>query len=71
MGIIFPIKQITKLLTALRPSKEAAIKPPRSSNIGIKEIIKTINSFPNFKLVNPLKASTNVCAKFPAIISLL
>ena len=51
-------------------SKEAAIKPPLNSNIGIKEIIKIINSFPYFKAVKPLKAPTNNFANFSAILSL-
>ena len=63
IGRILPIKHTANALTILRFKSAAAIRPPRSSNIGINEIINTINSFPYFKLVRLLNASTNVSAK--------
>ena len=44
IGSIFPITQIGKAMPQGTPKREAAIRPPLSSNIGKSEIIKTIIS---------------------------
>ena len=60
IGKILPKRQIIKLLTGFKPNRVAAINPPLSSKIGIKEIIKITTSLlipPKISIKNSTKKS--------------
>ena len=62
-------KQTIKLVTGFISNNEAAIRPPLNSRIGNIEIMNTINSLPNAKVVNPPNNPTKFFANLSVTIT--